>query len=159
MRQIDASSIIHGWDNYPIKQFPKLWNWLAGQIHSSSLAMSKVAFDEVGNVSKECGEWLKKQNIEQKPVDSDILKMASSIAKDLDIHNDAYHPLGVDENDLLIIATSKILGASLISGESNQSKLPSIKKRYKIPAVCAIPSVSISCIHFLQYIKQSRQVF
>ena len=101
MRQIDASSIIHGWDNYPIEQFPTLWTWIASQTHNGSLAMSRVAFDEVSHVSEECAEWLKEQGIEQKPVNNDILVMASSIAKDLGIYNDAYHSLGVDENDLL----------------------------------------------------------
>ncbi len=31
MLAFDASSI-HAWDNYPIIQFPGLWDWMASQI-------------------------------------------------------------------------------------------------------------------------------
>lgn len=31
MLAFDASSIIHGWDNYPIEQFPGLWAWMGDE--------------------------------------------------------------------------------------------------------------------------------
>ena len=59
MRVFDASSMIYAWDNYPVGQFPGLWEWIAGQIETKELMMSSVAFDEVNHKAPDCGEWLK----------------------------------------------------------------------------------------------------
>ena len=47
MRVFDASSMIYAWDNYPVQQFPGLWEWMADQISTEELQISAVAFDEV----------------------------------------------------------------------------------------------------------------
>lgn len=159
MRDIDASSIVYGWDNYPIEQFPKVWDWLAMQIKSGELTISKVAMDEVESVSPDCAAWLKEQGIERKTVDNAIAATAVSIKNDLGIANDNYHQEGVGENDIFIIATAKVTGVELISDENRQNTLPANTKKYKIPAVCAMPTVSVNCINFVDYIKQSNQVF
>jgi hypothetical protein len=58
MPVFDASSMIYAWDNYPIKQFPPLWNWIARQIERKILVMPRVAFDEVAGKAPDCGEHL-----------------------------------------------------------------------------------------------------
>jgi hypothetical protein len=47
MQVFDASSIIYAWDNYPIRQFPGLWEWMVKQIEDEKLAIPSIAFDEV----------------------------------------------------------------------------------------------------------------
>ncbi len=47
MQVFDASSMIYAWDNYPMRQFPGLWEWMATQIGEKKLMMPSVAFDEV----------------------------------------------------------------------------------------------------------------
>ena len=47
MQVFDASSIIYAWDNYPIQQFPGLWEWIATQIEAELVTMSSVAFELV----------------------------------------------------------------------------------------------------------------
>ena len=32
MQTFDASSMIYAWDNYPIEQFPPLWDWMGVQV-------------------------------------------------------------------------------------------------------------------------------
>lgn len=54
MRVLDASAIIHGWDNYPLAQFPGLWQWLATEVQQHHLTIPAVAFDEVGHMALEC---------------------------------------------------------------------------------------------------------
>jgi hypothetical protein len=64
MQVFDASSMIYAWDNYPISQFPPLWEWMASQIEAKELVMPSVAFDEVNHKTPDCGEWLKDNNLE-----------------------------------------------------------------------------------------------
>ena len=63
MQVFDASSMIYAWDNYPIRQFPGLWEWMATQIEEKRLVMPSVAFEEVANKTPDCGEWLEKNDI------------------------------------------------------------------------------------------------
>lgn len=159
MRVFDASSMIYAWDNYPVGQFPGLWDWMANQIEAKELVMSSVAFDEVTHKTPDCSEWLKENNLELLSVSGVILQGAMQIKESLGIAGDNYHAKGVDENDLLIIATARAKGAELVSDEAKQPGLPQILSRRKIPAVCAMPSVAVSCINFIEYIKATGAVF
>ncbi len=159
MRILDASSILHAWDNYPLVQFPMLWKWLEKQIGQKRLSIASVAFEEVKRKSPECAEWLVEMEVARVAVRNEILAAALQIQKLLGIRDDQYHSDGVDENDVLIIATAKVEGFELVSNESRQLKSPKSNNRLKIPAVCNIPSVGVQCIDFVELIKQSGEVF
>jgi hypothetical protein len=156
---IDASSVVHAWDNYPIENFPKFWAWLLQEFTAGSLLISSVAYVEIRHVSPDCHDWLKKNSVGKVNITSVMVRHAKLMKTELGISNDKYSPKGVDENDILIIATAKAKGTSLISNESKQPSLPADKKQYKIPAVCALQSVSVSCLDIAEFIKQSKQVF
>lgn len=158
MRVFDASSMIYAWDNYPMQQFPGLWEWMADQIEQGELAMPSVALDEVAHKTPECAEWLKASDLEVLDISNAILQDAMRIKGLLGIVGDKYHPKGVDENDLLIIATANACNAELVSDESKQ-KLPDLPAKRKIPAVCAMAEVDVTCINFIDYIKLSGAVF
>jgi len=159
MRVFDASSMICAWDNYPIGQFPGLWEWMASQIEAKELVMPSVAFEEVQNKTPDCGEWLKDSGLEQLTVTNAILQDAKRIKGLLGIVDDNYHAKGVGENDILIIATARQHGAELVSDEERQTNLPKVSSKRKIPAVCVMKPVSVSCINFIEYIKDSGAVF
>ena len=159
MRVFDASSMIHAWENYPVRQFPPLWEWIASQIQVKELVMPSVAFDEVNHKTPECGEWLKDNNLEKLVISNAILQEAKRIKGLLGIVDDNYHAKGVGENDILIVATARLHGAELVSDEELQPTLPPESKRKKIPAVCVMPTISVSCINFIKYIKNSEVVF
>lgn len=159
MRVFDASSMIYAWDNYPIGQFPPLWEWLASQIESKELVMPSVAFEEVSHKTPECGEWLKDNNLEQLVISNAILQDAKRIKGLLGIVDDNYHPKGVGENDILIIATARQHGAELVSDEERQTTMPQVTSKRKIPAVCVMPTVGVHCINFIEYIKATGEVF
>lgn len=159
MRVFDASSMIHAWDNYPVRQFPPLWKWMASQIEAKELMMSSVAFDEVNHKAPDCGEWLKDHNLEKLAISNAILQEAKRIKGLLGVVGDKYHAKGVGENDILIIATAHLHGAELVSDEERQTTQPKISSKRKIPAVCVMQSVSVSCINFIDYIKASGEIF
>jgi predicted nucleic acid-binding protein len=158
MQVFDASSMIYAWDNYPPEQFPPLWNWLAKQVGSGEIVLSVVAYEEVVHKLPECAEWLATSGVQKVAITNAILAEATKIKSALGIIGDKFHPKGVDENDLLIIATAKSLSISLVSNESAQ-KLPDVPAKRKIPAVCGMPDVSVSCKNFVAYLKASGATF
>lgn len=159
MHTLDASSILHAWDNYPFTQFPGLWDWLAGEIQANRLSIAVVALQEVGHKSPDCATWLKGQNIRRLPMSNEVLQAAMDIKQQVGIRNDQYHPKGVDENDILIIAAAQYHGATLVTNEARQSSSLKEPTRRKIPAVCDLPGVAVAHKNFLDYIQQSQQVF
>ena len=159
MQTLDASSILHAWDNYPLTQFPGLWDWLAAEIQAQRLSIAVVGLDEVGHKSPDCVTWLKSQNIRRLAMSNDVIQAAMDIKQHVGIQNDQYHPKGVDENDILIIATAQYHGATLITNEARQSSSLKEPTRRKIPAVCDLPGVAVAHKNFLDYILQSQQVF
>lgn len=158
MQVFDASSMIHAWDNYPLRQFPGLWDWLGARIAEREIQMPRIAFDEISHKSPECCDWLKSCGIELIDVGNEIALQSLRIKELLGIVNDNYHPKGVDENDLLIIATARVSGAELISDESRQ-KLPDVPAKRKIPIVCEMKEVDVPCMNFIDYIKQADAIF
>jgi len=159
MPVFDASSMIYAWDNYPVLQFPGLWEWMSKQIKANIIAMPSVAFEEVENRTPECADWLKDNGIERIEINNTVLKEAMRIKKLVGIIDDKYHPKGVGENDLLIIATARAYKAELISDEERQAIHPKEPTKRKIPAVCSLKDVAVPCINFLEYIKHSGEIF
>lgn len=155
---IDASSIIHAWDFYPKRQFPPLWNWIEERIRERHVVMPEVAFQETSKFP-DCHTWLKDSGLHTIPRSNEIYQDALRIKGLIGIINDEYNPKGVDENDLLIIATARIHRHELISNENRQISLPNERKKFKIPAVCGIESVNVICINFIEYIKRSDRIF
>ena len=159
MRVIDASSIVHAWDTYPPDQFIKLWDWLETVITNGDVCISKVALAEVSHASPDCHKWLKDCGVKTLNIDNAIAQEAIQIKSALGIVGDQYNPKGVDENDILIIATAKVQSVELISNEARQPNDPVVPSKRKIPAVCAMPSVGVSCISFLDFIQKSNVTF
>jgi hypothetical protein len=150
--------MIYAWDNYPMRQFPPLWEWMATQVEERQLVMPSVAFDEVANKTPDCGKWLKDNDLEPIEISNMVMQDAMRIKLLLGIVGDKYRA-GVGENDLLIIATARAQRAKLVSEERRQNDLPKELPNYKIPAVCAMVEVSVPCINFIDFIKHSAVVF
>jgi len=158
MRVFDASSMIYAWDNYPMLQFPGLWEWMASQIETELLMMPRVAYEEVAHKTPDCQIWLDENSIRKLEISNAILGIAMRIKHLIGVTNDNYHPKGVGENDIFIIATAYDHHAELISNESRQ-KTPDLPAKMKIPAVCALKDVDVPCMSFIEYIKRSGEIF
>lgn len=64
MQAFDASSIIYAWDNYPIGQFPGLWEWMKQRVECGLICMSAVAVEEVGHKAPDCAAWLRNNQLQ-----------------------------------------------------------------------------------------------
>jgi predicted nucleic acid-binding protein len=159
MRVLDASSIIYAWDNYPPAIFPPLWFWMGQCMREGHLKIPSVAFDEVRHKAPECAVWMLDQPIMRLPMTEAILLDAMRIKNLIGVVADRYHPKGVGENDLFIIATARAHQATLVSDEERQLILPLEPTKVKIPAVCVKPDVDVQCESFLEFLKQANQVF
>jgi len=159
MRVLDASAILYAWDNYPLAQFPGLWQWLGSEIQRHELAIPAVALEEVGHKAPECAKWLSGAGVLRLPMSEAVVMSAVAIKQAIGVVDDRYHPKGVDENDLLIIAAAKVHGADLITNEARQFGAQVEARKYKIPAVCDMPEVGVSTLNFLEYIQKSERVF
>lgn len=159
MQVFDASSLIYAWDNYPLAQFPGVWNWLEDQIEARTIKTSQVALGEVLDIAPDCHAWLTARNIESLPVTNQITQQALTIKGLLGIVNDSYHAKGVGENDLLILSTAKVHQFDLVSDEAVQNNPPNEPRKRKIPAVCAMQQVQVNCQSFVEFLKASNEVF
>ena len=157
MQVFDTSAIVYAWDNYPIAQFPSLWDWLAVQINTGEIAFSEVALEELETVSPDCDEWVTSLGPHSLPVTDAIAQLAMLIKNALQI-GDKWGG-GVGENDLFIIATACVSNVAVVSNENFQPTLPKTLANYKMPAVCALNGVKVTCNDFLAYIKASGAVF
>ena len=158
MQVFDASSMIHAWDSYPCEQFPGLWAWMTDRVAKGLIQMSEVAVEEVGHKAPESVVWLRDAELRKILVSEAILVEALRFKNLLEIEEDRYGS-GVDENDLIIIATARLNNCELVTNEAFQASANKLKKNWKIPAVCNMETVSVPWIDFLGYLKRTKVVF
>jgi len=156
---LDTSSIIHGWDHYPQKQFPKLWTWLGAEFTAGRFVISKIVDDETKYRDGDCHNWLLSNSVQILPVTAEILTHALAIKAKLGIVHERDYKGGVGENDIIIVATCIEHALELVTNEATQTQFPQNPANCKIPAVCALPGVSVDCLNFRELIIRSGQVF
>lgn len=158
MRHLDASAVVDLWENYPLDQFPALWEWFLEELISLNLAITSIALDEVGYKVPDCKKHLINNGMHEIVPSNAALLQASVIKAYLGIVNEQYGG-GVDENDIIIIAQAKVSQAELVTNEAPQPKLPLTLTNYKIPAVCSLPDVNVKAIRLIHLIRSSNRVF
>jgi hypothetical protein len=156
-RAFDASAIIDAWGDYPLSQFPQFWSWMGSEFGAGASCLCIVASDEVRDRDPDCHEWLREHCPRFETIDDRIIRRANAIKAQLGIDGEEYHPLGVGENDILIIAHAQVTNRRLVSHEARQPTLPQNTKKYKIPAVCAL--VGVTCERVRDVISACGQVF
>lgn len=161
MPACDTSSIIHGWEHYPIDQFPGLWDWLAEQVSSGDLHFCEVVIEEADKNAPDCCEWMRGHNCTVSPVTNETLTLAARIEERLQIVGQRYNQAGVGEYDIIIIASAQEHAHDLLANEARQKDWQKKKvfAKYKMPTVCQLPEVAVPSRNFIEYLRDSGVVF
>jgi len=154
----DASAVIDLWENYPIAQFPSVWDWFQREVAEQNVVTADVAYEEIGHKSPECKKVLQEFGVVRHGVGSNEVQHALAIKAEFGIQDDQYSS-GVDENDIFIIAVAKSRGLELVTNEALQPRLPESRTKYRIPAVCRLPVANVTTMRLIEFIRQSNRVF
>lgn len=157
---IDTSALIHAWDNYPIKNMPKVWGYLKEQFECRNILLSEVAYEEINE--GELLDWLDELALKPEEVNEKIQLIFEKLQLKLGIEEfEKDETKGINAEDLFIIAHASLTGRTLINQEAEQAtkKDQKPKKRnYKIPLVCK-DIANVESIEFIEIIKRSEQIF
>ena len=151
----DTSSILHAWANYPEEQFPSVWRWMEKQIKAGEFLIPEIVRDEAQD--EDVLDWFVGKRLPTVAIPDKILNVAQSIKGGLGIKNDDYSQRGVNNNDVIIIATAKVYGCAIVTEEGVQQQLPPKRKQYKMPAVCRANNIPVG--NFLARLTNSGKVF
>jgi len=164
----DASTLIDIWEKYPkdLKIFDSVWELISELINDHMICVTYTNFEEVKHKSDDAYYFYKSLNVETIVPNQEILQRALTIQKtlglsDADIKNKLRD--GVDEGDIICIATAQHNNLILVTEEKKQPTYkgnagPSFAK-YKIPKVCELISVDVECIRFLDYLQLLKETY
>ena len=150
---VDTSSILHAWANYPEEQFPSVWRWMEKQIKAGNFLIPEIVKNEATDVR----DWFVGKRLPTVAISDEIYKTAQSIEGGLGIQNGNYSPKGVNENDVIIIATAMVKGWAIVTEEGEQQQLPPKGKHYKMPAACHKNNIQVG--NFLARLIESGEIF
>ncbi|EHU2433873.1 TPA: DUF4411 family protein [Acinetobacter baumannii] len=164
---LDASTLIDIWFRFPkeLKVFNSLWEQIESLVISKSILVTRRNFEEVKHKSEEAYNFFNSLDIEVITPNQEILITTVAIQQELgitdaEIKNNLRD--GVDEGDLICIATAKCKGMILVTEEKRQPVYPGNKgpnpSKYKIPKVCEMPSVNVKCINFLDFLDVVKDI-
>lgn len=131
---------------------------MGDRVSKGLIQIPEIAVEEVEHKVPECAHWLRDANLQKILVTEAVLLEAFRIKGLLGIEEDKYGS-GVDENDLIIIATARLSGCELVTNEAFQATPNKQKRNWKIPLVCNMNTVNVPWIDFLGYLKRSEAVF
>ncbi len=159
---IDASSWLEAWQRYPMRQFPKLWEWLSEEIENGNMQTIKVMHKEVKHKIDEYAEWLDENNVAYPRVrEDDVLARGIEIKNKAGITTDIKdNKKGIDDNDLELIAVASLSDKKVVTEEKVQKLGKGTKsnsRNYKIPLVCQLNNVDVT--NFLEMMKASGKTF
>ena len=156
---IDASAIIRAWEYYPQRQFPGFWRWVAAELKAQRWVMSRANVEEVKHKVSELHKWLTTHGLHTVEVSNDIAKMVNVFKGLLGIVDDRYAGRGVDEPDLIPIATCACLGYASVNCEAEQLDSKQELRNSRIPRVCRLDGVRVDYMDLTKCVSASKVVF
>ena len=140
---LDSDAIIGAWRQYPIENFPKLWEWVESMGRDEIGGMSEVVFKELERGGDECFEWFKeRKKLFVHPNDENVQNEVRRLVNTYNFGLNASKNAG----DPYVIALAKVKDAVVVTNESPSNDM----NGPKIPDVCRVEG--IRRIKFVQII-------
>jgi len=148
---LDSDAIINAWRDYPIHNFPNIWEWVEKLGSNKIGGMSEVVFKELEKGGDECYDWFK----ERKPlfVHPNSEEIQNEVRRLVNNYNNFGIITGKNEGDPYVIALAKVKEADVVTNESPSNNM----NGPKIPDVCRVEGIRI--LKFVQVITKEGVVF
>ena len=148
---LDSDVLIQAWRDYPIDNFPPVWDKLEELGANDSLGMSELILDELKRGGDKLYDWAKCQESDLVIPTSDLIDEEVSYL--VNNYNNFGIITGKNEADPFVVAVAKAHSCSVVTNERRSGSL----NGPKIPDVCL--EEDIPWIRFVDIIKRENLVF
>ena len=148
---LDSDAIINAWRDYPIQNFPNIWEWVENLGREQIGGMSEVVFQELEKGGDECYEWFRERK--ELFVHPNSEGIQNEVRRLVNYYKNFGVITGKNEGDPYVIALAVVKGAIVVTNESPSNNM----NGPKIPDVCRVEGIQI--IKFVQVITNEGVVF
>jgi hypothetical protein len=147
---LDSDAIINAWRDYPIENFPKIWDWVESLGTNEIGGMSEVVFKELERGGDECFEWFKKRR--ELFVHPSGQEVQAQVQRLVTTYNNFGLVTGKNEGDPFVIALAIVKNAIVVTNESPSNNM----NGPKIPDICR--AEDITRIKFVEVITREGEI-
>ncbi len=148
---LDSDAIINAWRDYPIQNFPNIWEWVEKLGREQIGGMSEVVFKELERGGDECYDWFKERK--ELFVHPNTEEVQIEVKRLVNTYKNFGITTGKNEGDPYVLALAKVMNAVVVTNESPSNNM----NGPKIPDVCREENIRV--IKFVQVITNEGVVF
>ena len=148
---LDSDAAINAWRDYPIENFPKIWDWIERMGRDGLLGISEVVFRELEKGGDECYDWFKTRKSDfVYPNDDDVQRELNRL---VNTYNNFGLITGKNEGDPFVVALAIVQDCMVVTNESMSNNM----NGPKVPDVCR--AEGIQWIKFVEVIRREEVKF
>ncbi|MDR9365877.1 MAG: DUF4411 family protein [Balneolaceae bacterium] len=148
---LDSDAVINAWRDYPIENFPKIWDWIEQMGRKGVAGMSEVVFKELEKGGDECFAWFKaRKELFVYPNDEEVQKELERLVNS---YNNFGIITGKNEGDPFVVALAIVNDCTVVTNESMSNNM----NGPKVPDVCR--AEGIQWIKFVDVIRNEGVTF
>lgn len=148
---LDSDILIQAWRDYPIENFPSVWDSIEAMGVHSVAGLSELILNELERGGDELYDWVKSR--ESDLVIATTPEIESEVTYLVNTYNNFGIITGRNEADPFVVAVAKANSCSVVTNETRSGDL----NGPKIPDVCL--EEDIRWIRFVDIIKEEGFVF
>ncbi|CAN5237908.1 DUF4411 family protein [soil metagenome] len=148
---LDSDAAINAWRDYPIENFPKIWDWIEQMGKNGVAGMSEVVFQELEKGGDECFDWFKQRK------EHFVYPNDEEVQRELERLVNSYNNFGIitgkNEGDPFVVALAIVKDCTVVTNESMSNNM----NGPKVPDVCR--AEGIQWIKFVDVIRREGVTF